>query len=94
MDWTDGTESSGYSSLSMDVEESSNQSLAALEAMLRHKKAAVETELQRLAFLPQHSSHVIHRKRVAHKALELLSKQDRTPEEAEELSSLFNTLSL
>jgi hypothetical protein len=94
MDWTDGAESSGNSSLCMDVEEATAPSPATLEAILQQKKVAVETELQRLTLLPPHSSHVIHRKRVAHKALELLAKQERTPEEADELSNLFNVLSL
>lgn len=99
MDWTDGAESSSSNSgnssgLCMDVEETTAPSPAALQAILQQKKAAVEAELQRLALLPPHSSHVIHRKRVAHKALELLGKQERTPEEADELSSLLGALCL
>jgi len=97
MDWTDGSESStnsGNSGLCMDVEETAASSPATLQAILQRKKAAVEAELQRLALLPPHSSHVIHRKRVAHKALELLGKQERTPEEADELSSLLGALCL
>lgn len=97
MDWTDGSEStssSGNGGLCMDVEETAAPSPAAIQAILQQKKAAVEAELQRLALLPPHSSHVVHRMRVAHKALELLGKQERTPEEADELSSLLGALCL
>jgi len=77
----------------MDVEESSASSIA-LQITFDKKKAAVEDELTRLASLPSHSSHVIHRKRVAQKALELLGKQERTREESDELSNLLGALSL
>lgn len=83
-------------SLCMDVDDgaSTPATTTNLQTLLREKKSTVEAELRRLEQLPAHSSHVIHRKRVAHKALELLGKQDRTQEESDELSSLLGALSL
>ena len=79
---------------SMDIDDQPPP-VANQELILQQKKAAVEAELCRLEQLPPHSSHVIHRKRVAHKVLELLGKgQERTKEESDELSSLLGSLSL
>ncbi|KAJ4809162.1 hypothetical protein LUZ62_021728 [Rhynchospora pubera] len=61
---------------------------------LEEKRNAVHAELARVTKLPSNSAYAIHRVRVLHKLLHLLSIQERTVSQDEELELLFATLSL
>ncbi|KAJ3687039.1 hypothetical protein LUZ61_016203 [Rhynchospora tenuis] len=60
---------------------------------LEYKPSAVHAELSRVTKLPSNISYAIHRMRVLHKLLYLLSIQ-RTVSQDEELELLFASLSL
>ncbi|KAJ1691678.1 hypothetical protein LUZ63_015833 [Rhynchospora breviuscula] len=60
---------------------------------LEEKRNAVHAELTRVTKLPSNSTYAIHRLRVLHKLLHLLSIQ-RTVSQDEELELLFASLSL
>ncbi|XP_072957178.1 uncharacterized protein [Typha angustifolia] len=57
------------------------------------KKAAVHAEIARVNQLPSNSSYAVHRMRVLHKLLHLMSIQMSASQE-EELELLFASLSL
>ncbi|KAJ3698272.1 hypothetical protein LUZ61_001977 [Rhynchospora tenuis] len=80
---------------SSDVSREANSKLETnlTKPQLEEKRSAVHAELARVTRLPSNSSYAIHRSRVLHKLLHLLSIQ-RTVSQDEELELLFASLSL
>ncbi|KAJ1691729.1 hypothetical protein LUZ63_015884 [Rhynchospora breviuscula] len=83
---------------SSDVSKEANSKLESnpnlTKPQLEEKRNAVHAELARVTKLPSNSSYAIHRVRVLHKLLHLLSIQQRNVSQDEELELLFASLSL
>jgi hypothetical protein len=64
------------------------------QEQIARKRAELLSELSRLDLLPPRSQYVLNRRRVISKALELLSKEERSGEEEDELAKLLGSLAL